>query len=251
MNHKMANQIPKLKSEQPWSLAIERDLESYQALDEHLLQKVMCGEEGPAICLSRHPRCLVATVRESRMDGFEAACAQLTEQGWPVRIRCTGGTCVPQGPGVLNLALIHPRQPGWKLEDDYLLLGDLLTRLLASFGLNAAIGSVPGSFCDGRYNLQVGGLKLVGTAQRWAGNSREQAAVLAHACLLVDLDLIEATEKINLLYRLCGNSQQFDPAACTTLRACLGGSGEAIPGALPVEVERRLTELVRQNFKLC
>jgi len=208
----MSSRILKMQFEQPWSLRIWRDQENYRAIDEQLLAQVIRREAGPGVCIGSQPRCLVSTLRESQMDGFGPACAQLAARGWPVQIRCTGGGCVPQGPGVLNLSLVHPQRAGWKLADGYLLLGELLSELLTGYGLTATLGEVAGAFCDGRYNLQVSGRKLVGTAQRWAGSRREQPAVLAHACLLVDLDLAEATDRINSLYRLCGNEQQYDRA---------------------------------------
>jgi lipoate-protein ligase A len=157
---------------------------------------------------------------------------------------------VPQGPGVINLAIIHPKVRGWSLEAGYLLLCDLLRRLLAEYGLQAENGEVPGSFCDGRYNLQVGGRKLVGTAQRWAGGSRESAAVLSHACLLVDLDLVEATEKINALYSMCDNPQRFSPDACTSLRECCGSLPEMSTNALTADVEQRLLSLCKGFFNI-
>ena len=242
-----------LQFDQPWALKSfdgHGDLAQQVTFDELLLKQVINGASGPSLYINRASRCLVATVRESRMTNFEAASRTLTEQGWPVVVRCTGGSCVPQGPGVVNLSVIHPKVRGWRLEDGYKLLCGLLTHLLASYGLVTTVGEVAGSFCDGRYNLQVGGQKLVGTAQRWAGGSRKNAAVLAHACLLVDLDLVEATEKINTLYRLCGNSRQFTPDACTTLRDCLGGAGQPFCKDFVLNVERRLAVLAKDYFNI-
>jgi len=241
----------KLQFDRPWSLHLwgRRSVAAeYRAVDEELLQRVINGDSGPAICISRYPRCLVSTVRESRMDGFDAARRELEGQGWPVKVRCTGGTCVPQGPGVLNLSIIHPQLPGWMLADGYLLLCGLLSLMLANFGLTPETGEVPGAFCDGKYNLQVTGRKLVGTAQRWAGSSRQRAAVLSHACLLVDLDLVEATEKINTLYALSGSERRFEPRACTTLREALGGMPGVEASDFFAGVEQSLEELVRDVF---
>lgn len=226
------------------------ELDQQVTFDELLLEKVGNGEIGPCCYISSTPRCLVATVRESRMPNFAAAQKVLAEQGWPVVVRCTGGSCVPQGPGVINLSVIHPKVKGWRLEDGYQLLCSLLGELLADYGLDATTGEVPGSFCDGNYNLQVGGQKLVGTAQRWAGGSRDDAAVLAHACLLVDLDLVEATEKINTLYSLCGNAQRFLPGACTSLRDCLGPRTSQTRAAFVEEVGQRLLLLSKEFFSL-
>ena len=219
--------FPALRFDRSWTLARfdgVGGLDRQVTFDEVLLNKVSIGEMGPCIYINSTPRCLVTTVRESRMCNFEEARRALSDQGWPVVVRCTGGSCVPQGPGMINFSVIHPKIKGWNLEDGYKLLCEVMKKLLESYGVNATTGEVAGSFCDGRYNLQVGGQKLLGTAQRWAGGSRENAAVLSHACLLVGIDLAEATEKINTLYSLCGNPQQFSAQACTTLRDCLGES---------------------------
>jgi lipoate-protein ligase A len=245
--------FPALKFDQPWQLIRPepiRDPEASIRYDEILLQRVGRGEIGPCICIKVEPHCLIVTRREARMTNFAQACTTLASQGWPVVVRCSGGSCVPQGPGMLNLSLIHPRLKSWTLEDGYLLLCELFSRLLTSYGIEAESGEVTGSFCDGRYNLQSGGKKLVGTAQRWTGGNREQAAVLAHACLLVDLDLPEATDKINQLYRLCSNPQRFDPAACTTLRNLQQPRSQLERETFVASVEQRLAALICESFNI-
>lgn len=243
--------FPALQFDRPWQLLRPPLLSEPAAsirYDEELLQQVIRGELGPCLCISQAPRCLVVTRREARMENFERAREALAGAGWPVVVRSSGGSCVPQGPGMLNLSLIHPRPKHWSLEDGYRLLCALLGRLLAAYGVAAETGAVPGSFCDGRYNLQSGGRKLVGTAQRWAGAERARA-VLSHACLLVDLDLQEVTARINQLYRLCNNPQRFDPAACTTLRE-LQQSTHLDPEVLVADVEQRLATLLGEAFAL-
>lgn len=241
---------PRPELDQPWALASPPGRENLvQSIryDELLLEQVIHGARPPTISIQRHQQCLVATVRESRLANFARATQQLAAAGWPVAVRCTGGSCVPQGPGVLNLALIHPKVRGWTLEDGYRLLCWLLSQLVESYGLSAEPGEVPGSFCDGRYNLQVEGRKLVGTAQRWAGSRKTQGGILAHACLLVDLDLAQATGKINHLYRLCNHPQRFDPETCCSLRDCLPQS-EQSTAAFVAGVEKRLTGLAGAYF---
>ena len=248
----ITSRFPTLKFDQPWQLLRPEFISDPEAsihFDEDLLRQVGRGGLGPCICIKTEPRCLVVTRREARMENFAQASAALGAEGWPVVVRSSGGSCVPQGPGMLNLSVIHPRIKGWTLEDGYLLLCYLLGRLLASYGIDAETGEVPGSFCDGRFNLQIGEKKLVGTAQRWAGGNREHAAVLAHACLLVDLDLPEVTGRINQLYRLCNNPQHFDPDACTTLRKALPSS-QLSTEAFVAKVEQRLAELLSETFAI-
>ncbi|MDT8443358.1 MAG: hypothetical protein RQ722_03615 [Desulfuromonadales bacterium] len=254
MTHRnVSDNFPHLRFDRPWRLLTSDelgDLAQCATFDEQLLERVIRGVSGPCLSINRSSQCLVTTVRESRMTNFEEACRMLAEQGWPVIVRCTGGSCVPQGPGVINFSMVHPKIRGWYLEDGYKVLCEFLTQFLASYGLLATTGESPGSFCDGRYNLQVGGQKLVGTAQRWAGGSRENAAVLAHACLLVDLGLFEATEKINSLYRLCGNPQQFTAKSCTTLRDCLGKPDQRSSADFLAEVEQRLVAMAGDYFSI-
>jgi lipoate-protein ligase A len=242
--------FPTLQFNQPWRLLrpdFISDPEMSIRVEEDLLQQVGQGEIGPLLCIKTEPRCLVVTRREARMENFAQASAALATEGWPVVVRSSGGSCVPQGPGMLNLSVLFPRVKGWTLEDGYLLLCELLNRLLNSYGIKAETGEVPGSFCDGRYNLQVEGKKLVGTAQRWAGGNREQAAVLAHACLLVDLDLPEVTAKINQLYSLCNNPLKFEHTACTTLRNVLPPSPLSTEFFVD-EVEQRLAAQLNEKF---
>jgi lipoate-protein ligase A len=243
--------FPALRFAQAWHLLPPLEHSDPAAnlhFEENLLPRVGRGELGPCIHINRSAQGLAVTRREARMENFALASQQLTAEGWPPVVRASGGSCVPLGPGVISLALIFPRLKNWNLEDGYLLLCELLSRLLATYGLNAETGEVPGSFCDGRYNLQVAGKKLVGTAQRWAGSSSRQAAILAHACLLIDLDLLEATAQINRLYRLCGNSTRFDPAACSTLAQCLGPAQPVRGKLLVAEAAERLAGLVGEFF---
>jgi len=241
-----------LQFDRPWQLLrpapIADPVDSIR-FDEELLHRVGSGELSPCLCLKQDPQCLAVTKREARMENFCQAAKAMAGQGWPLVVRSSGGSCVPLGPGIINLSLTLPRLKNWKLEDGYLLICHLLERLLKTYGLHAETGEVPGSFCDGRYNLQVGGQKLVGTAQRWAGSNREHAAILVHACLLVDLDLPLATARINHLYRLCDNPVQFIPAACTTLRQCLPPS--PLSRELFVSgVEGRLAQQIMTLFEI-
>ncbi len=247
----ITKEFPTLHFDQPWQLlrpTPDNNPESSIGFDENLLQRVGLGELGPCLCINHVPQCLVVTRREARMENFVRASQSLAAAGWPVVMRSSGGSCVPQGPGMLNLSIIHPRIKNWSLDNGYQLLCHLMGQLLRSYGLKVETGEVPGSFCDGRYNLQVDGKKLVGTAQRWAGSNRKQAAILTQACLLIDPDLTEATGRLNQFYRLCNNPRQFEPKACTTLRDLRVRPAQSDSAALITAVEQRLVTLLREAF---
>ncbi len=248
----ITSEFSALQFNRPWQLLLPHDRDDPQTsirLDEELLHQVGRGEIGPSICIRQDPQSLVVTRREARMQNFAQASQTLAAHGWPVAVRCSGGSCVPQGPGVINLSIIHPHCKTWSLKDGYQLLDRLLKGFLASCGLQATTGEVSGAFCDGRYNLQVDGRKIVGTAQRWAGAYRSQAAVLSHACLLVDLDLAEATHRINQLYQLCNNPQSFNPQACITLRDALPHSSRTTRQFV-TGIKELLAKQIRQAFAI-
>jgi len=87
---------------------------------------------------------------------------------------------------------------------------------LGDFGLTARYGEVPGSYCDGRFNLNVQGLKVTGTALRIAfapENPRGvQSGVMAQAMIMIEADAGALTEVVNTFYREAGGERQFDPA---------------------------------------
>ncbi|MBX6351884.1 MAG: ligase [Thermoflavifilum sp.] len=153
----------------------------------------------------------------------EAARRQLMEEGLSVVVRDTGGTAVPQGDGVLHVSYIFPRPRARATTDTfYRLLCGPMVDWLQTLGLMAGTGALPGSYCDGTYNVLVSGRKLVGTAQAWRGglaglSSRHPGYVLVHACITVTADMATMSGWINRFYMLSGQSYRVDPALAVTL----------------------------------
>lgn len=140
----------------------------------------------------------------SHRPGFDAAATASAARGWPLILRGSGGGAVPQGPGVVNLALCQ-RVGARSIDDIYRDLCAPIRRALAAQGLNAEPGATPDSFCDGSFNLAIAGRKIVGTAQRWrAGEGGRRA--LAHALILFDPPLDEGVAAVDALHRDLGLS---------------------------------------------
>lgn len=152
---------------------------------------------------------LVMPRRLSRLDGFgaaEQACAGL---GWPIALRDTGGEPVPQSPAVLNVALVYAIPPAddeqTRIETAYRRLCQPLCNWLAALGLDPGLGEVEGAFCDGRYNVNLAGRKLVGTAQRWRRRPSDgRYVVLAHGAILMENQRGPMVEVVNDFYQHCG-----------------------------------------------
>ena len=177
-------------TDQPLALTVEQGLHA----EQELLAAVCRGERDSGVLFWRPTdHALVMPRRMSRLDNFEAACSELAIAGWPVLLRETGGEPVPQSHSTVNVALVYvaPRSEGdhGRIENAYERLCLPLCDVLREWGGVASVGEIDGAFCDGRYNVNLNGRKLVGTAQRWRqGLGGKRPVVLVHGALLLDND---------------------------------------------------------------
>lgn len=197
-----------------------------------------------------HPG-LVAPISYRRHAQLDEACAASSTQGWPVRLRRSGGGVVPQGPGILNVTLAYPcaGAAGDMAELVYAHLCQQLTRALAGLGIAAFPGKVEGSFCDGRFNLAVSHQgstrKIAGTAQYWRRASGHQA-VLAHALLIVDADPLHLSAQANQFEDDLHSGRHYAAQALTSVAQCWAAAHPNL--ALPGERPSDFFNLVRQHI---
>jgi lipoate-protein ligase A len=208
-------------------------------------REIGAGSRAPTYRIWENERTLVITAREARLPGAEAAAKAAGAEGWPVVARDSGGTAVPHGPGILQASLLLGQEglAAHALEAVYEALCGPVRQALATLGVAVEYGEVPGSFCDGRFNLVAQGRKIAGTSQRWRGGlaptHRPGGNVVAHMVLFVEADMAPATAAVNRFYQRAGAVEQFDPDAVITARDCLG-HGRGAPG--------RLTDLLRKHI---
>jgi lipoate-protein ligase A len=202
------------------------------ARDAELLDAVRAGAAPPVARIWENARCLVAARSDARLPRFAAAAEELAREGWPVCVRESGGTTIPQGPGILSLTLVFRPPPGapFTIEAGYDAVCRPIERALAALGLAAERGPVGDAFCDGRFDLATFGRKIAGTAQRWravpGGPSPERGAVLLHAVVLADTDRPEGIGAVNRFYERAGSPRRADPAASITLREAWAERGD-------------------------
>lgn len=166
------------------------------------LRQVMTAEDGmsleASLLAARNPvvglwnaenPALVCPAAYQNRSIFENAAKLSGGRGWPVVLRPTGGGTVPQGPGILNIAMAFSVSTGFTIEGGYRLLTRTIKSGLGSDGNRLEAGPTPHSFCDGKWNLSIAGQKVVGTAQRWRSIGSGRYRVLAHALILVDEDI--------------------------------------------------------------
>lgn len=185
--------------------------------DTELLHAIGRGDQPATIRLWENPQSLIVTRRETRLPHYNEACEKLEEAGWPVLVRESGGTAVPHHAGILHLSLIFPLtdQDSYDIDAVYKALCLPIQDALQQIGLDADYGSVPGSYCDGRFNLVAGRRKITGTAQRVMVASPQahpiRQVVLAQAMLMVESDAAAATELVNRFYNSAGDTRRYDP----------------------------------------
>ncbi|SDH91041.1 lipoate--protein ligase family protein [Pseudomonas panipatensis] len=173
------------------------------------LERVFSGQEEAGLLFWRPLQpALVMPRRLSRLPGFAVAEADCRALGWPIALRDTGGEPVPQSPAVLNVALCYAvpldDNEQTRIDTAYQRLCQPLCDWLEAFGLDAGLGEVDGAFCDGRYNVNIAGRKLVGTAQRWRRrHSDGRYVVLAHGAILMENQRDAMVEVVNAFYRAC------------------------------------------------
>ncbi|MGF0242478.1 lipoate--protein ligase family protein [Rhodococcus sp. IEGM1300] len=158
-------------------------------------------------------RALVMPRRLSRLPQFAEACDVSAAAGWPVLLRETGGEPVPQSAATINIALVYapPRSEGDqnRIETAYRRLCDPICQLLDELGGVASLGEVEGAFCDGRFNVNLDGRKMVGTAQRWRQSNGGQRPVgLVHGALLLENERESMVAAVNRFNEACGLEQR-------------------------------------------
>jgi len=147
----------------------------------------------------------------------------MAKLGWQIEQRKTGGSPVPQAPGVINLSMVYPWPKGLKLSTtrNYKLLIDIFKPWLSNYGVNAELGEVDGAYCNGTFNLSINNKKIIGTAQRICrtsdDNSNTQFGVLSHAFILINPNITNLVHAVNQCYLHSGHSEVFSRDAMTSL----------------------------------
>ncbi len=198
------------------------------ALEQAVARSVGRGDSPPTLRFWSNRRCLVLGRYDPRRDGFQHALEPIAKADLPVFRRRTGGSAVLHDDGVLNWSIVLPRSrgsgPNRGLEDGYQLLCEGLIRGLQQLGVPARAGELPGTFCDGRYNLLAGEKKIAGTAQ-----TRRQSYQLIHGTLFLNNNLDRMIRDLRAFYRSLpdGGARQVHPDTVTTVRELLGRPVEA------------------------
>ena len=191
------------------SLPIFLTIEAGLQAEQDLLASVCAGDaEFGLLFWQPSDNALVMPRRLNRLPGFDHACEVSAAAGWPVLLRETGGEPVPQSSSTINIALVYapPRSEGDlnRIETGYRRLCDPICELLDELGGTSSLGEIDGAFCDGRFNVNLDGRKMVGTAQRWRQSQGGQRPVgLVHGAMLIDNERESMVAAVNRFNEAC------------------------------------------------
>jgi len=160
--------------------------------EQVLLEQVQQGSFSQGLLLWRSATPAIVLPAGRKWQATEPLQQWLAQVGWGILHRRSGGAPVPQSPGMLNIAHMYTltaAQP-YSVKGAYLHLCDSLLDFFTGMDIYAEVHATPGAYCDGDYNLNINGQKIVGTAQRVLTAPGGRRNVLAHACLLID-DVLE------------------------------------------------------------
>lgn len=195
------------------------DIEDVFEKESKLLKQVQSGKLSKILILwqAKTPTLVLPSGKKWRQS--DELITALQTLGWHLIARKTGGAPVPQLPGIINLSYIYPwpNERPYDIKLSYQHLCSILTEFFISLGIKTDIHATPHSYCDGDYNLNIKGKKVVGTAQRVVLNKDGSRVVLSQACILVDAVMPKIVEPVNLCNQLCGYPNEILADVHTTL----------------------------------
>jgi octanoyl-[GcvH]:protein N-octanoyltransferase len=138
------------------------------AVSHATMRRVAAGELPETLRLARPGRVVAFAKRDVLAPGYAEAVAAARAAGFGSMVRLAGGRAAVFHEGTLELAHAVPDpDPRRTIHDRFEATAELIARALASLGIDARVGEVPGEYCPGRWSVNAGGArKLAGIGQR-------------------------------------------------------------------------------------
>ncbi|MDB4838163.1 lipoate--protein ligase [Marinomonas sp.] len=185
-----------------------------------LLKKVQSGDLQQALLLWQPGDKTIVLPASKKWVTNPELVSQLEQNNWHILPRRTGGAPVPQTSGVINLSHIYvaDKDSADLIKQGYEDLCHVLKLFFQNFNLKADTHATAHSYCDGDYNVNIGGKKIIGTAQRILTTKTKEKIVLVQACILIDAIIEELIYPVNLCYELNNYNERIKPEVHTCLQ---------------------------------
>jgi hypothetical protein len=200
----------------------EREREAASRLKHEGGRALFVWEPQPAIVVTAREAARRFAPRDqaSRIPSPARSSGRGDSTRWPLVVRDTGGAPVAVGPGMLCVSELHPLDEPLRIEPEYGRFCARLANALRDAGVACSVGTRPGSFCDGRFNLLAGGRKLAGTALRVYGVGAGRV-LLSHAIVAAGFGAYACVAALNRW--LDGHAMPLvDAAAVVTVEELAG-----------------------------
>ncbi len=187
--------------------------------ETQLIAKIQTGELKQCLMLWQAKQATLVLPAGKKWPESDTLKNALLADNWLLHSRKTGGAPVPQCPGVINLSHIYlwSNDSPYSITQAYENLCSVLNNFFIQFNLLSQAHATPFSYCDGDYNININGKKIVGTAQRVILKKGGGKIVLAQAFILIDVILEQLIKPVNLCYQLMGKSERVKAEVHTTL----------------------------------
>jgi lipoate-protein ligase A len=203
---------------------------SYQNMwdkETAIIDAIRSGELDQALLLYQCQQQTLVLPAGKKWQATPEVSQALAASGWAVLARRSGGAPVPQSSGMINVSHFYlwPEDKAYSVKGAYEDLSMVLGLFFKGFGVSTQTHATPFSFCDGDYNVNIDGRKIVGTAQRVMSVRQGRKLVLAQACVLIDAAVDELVAPVNQINALHG----YDANIRANAHTCLSEHVEALP----------------------
>ena len=132
-------------------------------LDQEAILQRAAKEKITVLHFWQHPRGILCGTRERTLPNFSQAVQAMIARGYEVIVRPFGGLSVPCDEGIINITYMTPEPI--TIEQGFAFLAERLIETCQAYG-SLQVGEVIDSYCPGRYDVTLNGLKVAGIAQR-------------------------------------------------------------------------------------
>jgi lipoate-protein ligase A len=187
--------------------------------ETELIAQIQAGELDQCLMLWQAKEPTLVLPAGKKWPESEQLISGLLAENWQLLSRKTGGAPVPQCPGIINLSHLYlwSSDTPYSIPQAYQNLCEVLHGFFRQFGLTSQAHATTFSYCDGDYNININGRKIVGTAQRVILKKGGGKIVLAQAFILIDVILDEIIKPVNLCYELCNKEERVQAQVHTAL----------------------------------
>ena len=206
------------------------------AVSRAILLRVAAGELGPTMRIHRPAREVAFGRQDVTGPGYGAAVRAAEAEGFAAVERLAGGRAAVFHEGTIAFTRAYPDpHPPKRTYERFEEIAAIVAGALASLGVDARVGEVPGEYCPGAYSVNArGARKLAGIGQRMIrGGAHVGAVIVVSGDGLVRRALEPVYEALEL---------DWEPETSASVTAELGREVE-----LDEVIEALIEELGRAN----